>query len=76
MIFKYFHLPTFIISLAIGIFIVYIQAPEHTTIFVYPNPDNKDKILYRDRTDTCYKYSSQEVSCPNDIAKFREYPIQ
>ena len=76
MISKYFHLPTFIISLAIGIFIVYIQAPDLTTIFVYPNPDNEEKVLYKDRTDTCYKYSSEEVSCPSDINKFREYPIQ
>ena len=76
MISKYFHLPTFIISLAIGIFIVYIQAPDLTTIFVYPNPDNEEKVLYKDRTDTCYKYKSEEVSCPSDINQFREYPIQ
>ena len=73
---KYFHVPTFIISLAIGIFIVYIQAPELTTIFVYPNPDNEDKILYKDRSDTCYKFSSNEVPCPRDEDKIREFPVQ
>tara|TARA_B100000795_G_C22526293_1_gene333340 strand:+ start:47 stop:274 length:228 start_codon:yes stop_codon:yes gene_type:complete len=73
---KYFHVPTFIISLAIGIFIVYIQVPEYTTIYVYPNPDNEDKLIYKDRSDMCYKFKSEEVSCPNDITKIREYPIQ
>ena len=76
MLSKYFHLPTFIISLGIGFFIVYIQAPKYTTIFVYPNPDNENKIQYKDRSDTCYKFTSKEVTCPNDSSKIREYPVQ
>ena len=73
---KYFHLPTFIISLAIGLFLVYIQAPDMTTIYVYPNPDNLNKIIYKDRADSCYSFTSKEVQCPNDIMKVRSYPIQ
>ena len=61
---KYFHVPTFIISLAIGIFIVYIQAPELTTIFVYPNPDNKDKILYNNHGNSLYNKFLYMVSGP------------
>ena len=74
--FKFFHLPTFIISLAFGLFMVYVKAPELTTIYVYPNPDNEDKILYKDHTDTCYKFKSKEVKCPNDESKIEEYPVQ
>ncbi len=73
---KYFHLPTFLISLAFGLFIVYIQQPDLTTIFVYPNPDNQEKIQYKDRADNCYKFSSEEVECPQDEMKIREYPVQ
>ncbi len=73
---KFFHLPTFIISLALGLFIVYIQAPDLTTIFVYPNPDNEDKILYKDRTDMCYGFKSKEVDCPENDSQIREFPIQ
>jgi len=73
---RFFHLQTFIFSLAIGLFLVYIQTPEFNTIYVYPNPDNEDKILYKDKTNTCYKMKSQEVKCPKDANKIREYPVQ
>tara|TARA_B110000444_G_C18843592_1_gene600466 strand:+ start:2754 stop:2990 length:237 start_codon:yes stop_codon:yes gene_type:complete len=73
---RFFHLQTFIFSLAIGLFLVYIQTPEFNTIYVYPNPDNEDKILYKDKTNTCYKMKSQEVKCPIDATKIREYPVQ
>jgi hypothetical protein len=73
---RFFHLQTFIISLAVGLFIVYIQTPEFNTIYVYPNPDNEDKILYKDKTNTCYKMKSQETKCPIDANKIREYPVQ
>ena len=52
---RFFHLQTFIFSLAIGLFLVYIQTPEFNTIYVYPNPDNEDKILYKDKTNTCHE---------------------
>jgi len=73
---KFFHLPTFIISLSIGLFVTYIKAPKLTTVYVYPNPDNENKILYKDKTDTCYKFKSKEVKCPKDEDKIREYPVQ
>lgn len=73
---KFFHFPTFLIAFAVGIFVVYVQAPDLTTIYVYPNPDNEDKVLYKDHTDTCYKFKSKEVKCPDDESKIREYPVQ
>lgn len=73
---KFFHLPSFIIGLSFGLFIIYIQTPDLTTIFVYPNPDNEDKIIYKDRSDNCYQFTSKEISCPKDTSKIREYPVQ
>ena len=73
---KFFHFQTFIISLAIGLFIVYIQSPDLNTIYVYPNPDNEEKILYKDRSNVCHKMKSEEVACPTNINKIREYPVQ
>jgi hypothetical protein len=73
---RFFHFQTFIISLAIGLFIVYIQTPDFNTIYVYPNPDNEEKILYKDKSNVCHKMKSQEVKCPIDANKIREYPVQ
>ena len=49
MILKFFDAKAFIISLAIGIFFVYISSPEPQTLIIYPTPDNIDKILYKDK---------------------------
>ena len=75
-IFKFFNVPCFIISLAIGLFLVYISTPNPNIILVYPNPDNEKKILYKDKSDTCYQCQSSEIKCPKDASKIVQYPIQ
>ena len=35
-----------------------------------------DKILYKDQTDTCYKFTANEVSCPTRKSEIMKYPIQ
>ena len=64
-LFKFFNVPCFIISLAIGLFLVYISTPSPNVIIVYPNPDNELQILYKDKSDTCYQCKSQQIKCPN-----------
>ena len=73
---KFFNGKAFIISLAIGIFFVYISSPENRVLFIYPNPDNVDKFLFIDKTDTCYKYISNETKCPDRESLIMKYPIQ
>ena len=53
----------FIFSFAIGLFCVYITANPNKVIYVYPTPDNTEQYLFKDRTDNCFKYQAQEVSC-------------
>ena len=40
---KFISIPVFIVSLAIGIFVVYISQPPTQIIYVYPNPENEDR---------------------------------
>jgi hypothetical protein len=75
-IMKFFDAKAFIISLAIGMFFVYISSPEPQILYIYPTPDNVDKILYKDKTDTCYKFTAKEVKCPVRASKIMKYPIQ
>lgn len=69
-------MPAFLISLAFGIFAVYIFLPDMRKIYVYPTPENVDILQYRDKTGHCFKFEQKEVSCPkneNDISKI---PVQ
>lgn len=63
---KYINLPVFIISLAIGIFFVYIYQSDKRVIYVYPKPDNVDHIQYRDSAGTCFNVKQDNIKCPAD----------
>lgn len=64
---SYINIPVFIISLALGIFAVYITTnDESRKIYIYPSPENVNLILYKDSAGTCYKYNQTKVSCPTN----------
>ena len=76
MIGKFIDLKTFIISLALGLLFVYLWQPKQSIIYVYPTPDNVEKIQYKDRANNCYKFNSMEVQCPSDTNKIKNIPLQ
>ena len=73
---KFIHFPIFLVSLAVGLFVVYISMPPTQVIYVYPTPDNEDKITYKDRADICFHFKSLEIDCPVDKSKIRSYGVQ
>jgi hypothetical protein len=76
MILNYISIPVFLISFAIGLFFVYILGPEMKTIYIYPTPENVDKILFRDKADNCFTFQEQVVECPTDETLISSIPIQ
>ena len=73
---KYIDFRIFIISLALGILLVYISQPAPTIIYVYPTPENVGKIQYKDKTGNCYNFAASEVKCPANKAEIHSIPIQ
>jgi hypothetical protein len=75
-LFKYVKLNVFIISLAFGLFAVYITMPDTRKIYVYPTPENIDVLQYKDKTDTCFQFKQNEVDCPKNDSEITKIPVQ
>ena len=73
---KFINIPVFLISLAIGLFIVYIFVPNNRKIYVYPTPENVDSIQYKDATGACFNPVQTKTSCPKDEAQISKIPAQ
>ncbi len=63
---KFINVPVFLISFAIGIFVVYVTLDDTRKIYVYPTPENVNSLQYKDKTDTCFSMKQKEVECPKD----------
>jgi hypothetical protein len=65
-IFKYINFPVFFFALVFGLFAVYMTMPDTRKIYVYPTPENVSILQYKDKTDTCFSFKQEEVSCPKE----------
>ena len=54
-------MPLFLISLAIGLFIVYITIPASKIIYVYPTPDNINQLQFKDYSNNCFTFEAEKV---------------
>jgi hypothetical protein len=76
MLLQYISIPVFLISFAVGIFFIYILGPKMKHIYIYPSPENVDKILFKDKADNCFRFEEEEVKCPTDSTLISSIPIQ
>jgi hypothetical protein len=63
---KLFSFPVFLISFSIGVLVVYLTSPPPREIMVYPTPENVGDLLYRDKAQSCFRFTPKEVQCPKD----------
>jgi hypothetical protein len=64
----------FFISLALGLLFFYVIAPQKRVIIKYPNPENANTQVYKDKydNDNCYKFKAEEVKCPANKALIKD----
>lgn len=73
---KFISIPIFIVSLALGLFFVYMTQNPSKVIYVYPTPDNENEFQYKDDASNCFKFKHVEVECPHDENIIQHIPIQ
>ena len=73
---KFIDIRLFLISLAGGIFLVYLYQPTPTIIYVYPTPDNINNLTFKDKANNCFKFEANEITCPKDASQIHTIPIQ
>jgi hypothetical protein len=76
MLLNYISIPVFLISFAVGVFFVYILGPEMKTIYIYPTPENTDKVLFKDKANNCFRFEEQDIECPKDESLISNIPMQ
>lgn len=76
MFFKFISLKVFFISLSLGLLFVYLSTPSPTVIYVYPTPDNVDRVEYKDKASNCFRFKASEVKCPSDANLIKKIPVQ
>ena len=72
----YINIPVFVVSLAIGLFFVYIYNPDKRKIYIYPTPDNVDTVQYKDSADTCFEFKQTQTKCPTKSSEISKIPAQ
>ena len=75
-VFRFIDMKILLVSLALGLFAVYITMPDQRLIYVYPTPENVDVMQYKDSTDTCFSIKQTEVACPINEKDIAKIPIQ
>jgi len=76
MILQYLKFFPFLCGLAAGIFIVYILKPSAVVVTKYPNVEQAETTVYRDRNGTCFKYETKTVDCEKNVDRIKPYPLQ
>ena len=62
---RYIYVSLLLLSFLIGLMYFYLVEPEKKIIYINPTPDNCETNIYKDKTNTCFKYESTEVPCEN-----------
>ena len=77
MISKYINIPVFIMSLIVGLLIIWFTMQNDLRkIYVYPTPENVDVLQYRDKAGNCFSYKPVDTACPKNESKLAKIPVQ
>lgn len=65
----------FLAGIIAGIFLICTMRLKTKEIIRYPNPENVDTTIYRDKNGVCFKFKSNDVSCEDNASAIKEFPL-
>jgi hypothetical protein len=73
---EFIQFKPFLIGLAIGMLYVYCFANRPEIIIKYPTPQNASDFVFKDDTENCYRFHTEEVACPKNPLSISSIPIE
>ena len=62
-------------ALGAGLLFCYLSSPPPHVVVKFPTPYNADSTVYKDESNTCYKYAAEQVACPADKSLIKAQPL-
>ena len=72
----FFQVKPFLIAFSLTMLYVYCFASRPEVIIKYPTPENAHEFVFKDDSENCYKFHTEEVKCPTDTSKINALPVQ
>lgn len=73
---EFFQVKPFLIAFSIGMLYVYCIANRPQVIIKYPTPENASDFVFRDDAKNCYRFHTEEVTCPKNPLSISTIPVQ
>ena len=72
---KHIQIFPLVLGIILGVIGIMFVKPEQNIIYKYPTLENAGKIIYKDKNDTCYKYSAKVVDCDKNESRLKDFPL-
>jgi hypothetical protein len=66
----------FLIAFSLTMLYVYCFTERPEIIIKYPTPENAHQFIFKDDSDNCYRFHTQEVKCPVNPLEVSSLPVQ
>lgn len=71
----HFNIFAFVLAFGVGMFYVYMSAPQPKIIVKYPTPYNAGQYTYKDSAGTCFVFQAEKTDCSTDKSQIKPQPI-
>ncbi len=72
---KHIKIYPLILGIIFGIIAILCIKPQQNVVYKYPNPSDKNQLIYKDNNGICYTYKHNEVDCDKNESRLKNFPL-